>query len=234
MASDIVLKTENLTRDFVDGKTTKSVLKGVSLTLESGTVTALVGRSGSGKSTLLHLLGLLDQPTSGEVFIDGTPAGTLSETDRSWIRNKNIGFVFQHYFLLPEFSVLENVIIPAQIASSPAQWLADKSRHHERAMSLLRQVDLPGFENQRTAGLSGGERQRVGLARAMILQPRILLCDEPTGNLDPDTAGHIMNLIFDASKNGAAVLVVTHDSAIASRADHTLRLEKGSLESQRG
>ncbi|MGD0092212.1 MAG: ABC transporter ATP-binding protein [Planctomycetota bacterium] len=229
-APPAVLRADGLQRCFVDGERTLEVLKGASLDLCAGEVLALVGRSGSGKSTLLHLLGLLDRPNGGEVLIDGTPAGSLSETDRAYLRNRRIGFVFQHYFLLPEFSVLENVLLAAQVGFSPWHWLALRRGFAQRAAELLAQTGLEPHSRQRPATLSGGERQRVALARALLLQPKILLCDEPTGNLDPDTAGHIMDLVFELSRReGTAVLVVTHDRAISERADQVLRLEHGLL-----
>jgi len=188
-----------------------------------------VGRSGSGKSTLLHLLGLLDKPDEGDVVVDGTPGAKLSERDRAYLRNRFIGFVFQHYFLLPEFTVLDNILMPAKVACSTMGWMSQKVKYVQRAEELAKRVGLERL-NQRPGTLSGGERQRVGLARALMLEPRILLCDEPTGNLDPETARHIMNLIFDLSrKQGTAVLVVTHDRGISERSDRLLRLDHGAL-----
>lgn len=229
-----VLRAEKIKRHFVDGERTLEVLKGASLALRGGEVTALVGRSGSGKSTLLHLLGLLDTPNAGEVFIDGTPAAALSEPDRAYLRNHHIGFVFQHYFLLSEFNVLENVLLAAKVGHSPWRWWLERQRYTRRAGELLSQTGLEQNLRQRPATLSGGERQRVALARALLLQPRILLCDEPTGNLDPETAGHIMDLVFEMSRReGTAALVVTHDRAICERADHVLRLEHGVLSTEK-
>ena len=225
-----VLRAQNVARFFIDGDRRLDVLKGVDLSLHAGEVTALIGRSGCGKSTLLHLLGLLDRPDSGEIAIDGTPAGSLSERDRAYLRNRHVGFIFQHYFLLPEFNVVENVLMPAQIACSPAAWLSQRQRHQERAEELVERVGLSNHRTQRPRTLSGGERQRVAVARAMMLEPRILLCDEPTGNLDPETGNHIMDLIFTLSrKQGAAVLTVTHDRAFSARADRVYRLDQGVL-----
>ncbi|MFH0937768.1 MAG: ABC transporter ATP-binding protein [Planctomycetota bacterium] len=231
--SAVVLRAENLQRFFIDGVRRLDVLKGVNLSLSAGEVTVLVGRSGSGKSTLLHLLGLLDRPNGGETLIDGTPAGSLSENDRSYLRNQYIGFVFQHYFLLPEFNALENVLLPAKSACSVNGWLAKKSFYRARADELLDLVGLSAQARQRPATLSGGEQQRVALARALILQPKILLCDEPTGNLDPDTGALIMDLIFKVShKHGAAALVASHDQTLAGRANSIMRLEQGMLKAE--
>jgi lipoprotein-releasing system ATP-binding protein len=225
-----LLRCDQLGRVFIDGERRLEVLRDVTLTLNAGQVTALVGRSGSGKSTLLHLLGLLDRPDSGEVLIDNTPAGNLNENDRSYLRNRSIGFVFQHYFLLPEFNVIENVLMPAKVATSSLRWLGRRPAYVERAMKLLDQMGLKDRATQRVSTLSGGERQRVTLARALILQPKLLLCDEPTGNLDPETGTHIMNLIFELSRSeNTGVLVVTHDPALAARAHRILRLEQGAL-----
>ena len=225
-----VLRTEGVKRVFVDGERRLEVLKGINLSLKAGEVTALVGRSGSGKSTLLHLLGLLDRPNEGEIFVDGTPAGNLSESERAFLRNRHLGFVFQHYFLLPEFNVVENVLMPGKIACLPSEWSAQQGQHRQRAAELLRIVGLENQHQQKPGTLSGGERQRVALARALLLNPKILLCDEPTGNLDPETARHIMDLIFELSrKRGTAVLVVTHDPVMCERAQRRLRLDHGEL-----
>lgn len=228
------LRAENLQRCFIDGERRLDVLKGASLSLFGGEVVALVGRSGSGKSTLLHLLGLLDRPDGGEILIDETPTGILSEKQRSFLRNRKIGFVFQHYFLLPEFNVLENVLMPAKVACSPAAWPAERKRYQEQAEQLIEWTGLGSQMRQRPLTLSGGERQRVAVARALLLSPKILFCDEPTGNLDPETGCHIMDLIFELSrKRGSAVLLVTHDSSLSARADRSFRLERGLLTAEK-
>lgn len=225
-----VLKLQNVHRVFVDGTRRLEILKGADFSLHAGEVVALVGKSGSGKSTLLHLAGLLDTPSEGEITVDGTPAGTISESNRAFLRNQAIGFVFQHFFLLPEFSVLENVLMPARMAWTVANKGVERAQHEAYARELLSKVGLGDRLNQKTNTLSGGERQRVGLARALVLQPKLLLCDEPTGNLDPETALHIMNLLFDLSKlRKTAVLIVTHDPAMAGRADKVIQLKNGLL-----
>ena len=225
-----VLRAQDLRRVFVDGERKLEVLKGANLSLQGGTVACLVGRSGSGKSTLLHLLGLLDWPDGGEVLIDGTPAGSLNERDRAFLRNRHIGFVFQHFFLLPEFTVTENVLMPLQVGCSFTAWRGQREAARIRAAELLEQVGLGGQAGQYPPTLSGGERQRAAVARALVTQPKILLCDEPTGNLDPETGAHIMDLLIDLSrKSQTAVLVVTHDRGVAERADRLFRLEQGTL-----
>lgn len=229
-----VVRVDNVSRHFIDGQNRLDVLQRVNLELRGGEVAALVGKSGCGKSTLLHLIGLLDKPSGGDILIDNTPAGNLSEGERAFIRNTRIGFIFQHYFLLPEFSVVENIEMPAKIAVSPSAWLARKQEFRAKALELIERVGLSARAHTRPKTLSGGERQRVAVARALLLEPRILLCDEPTGNLDPDTGSHIMELIFSLSrKQGAAVLVVTHDRALSARTDKTYRLEQGTLITER-
>ncbi len=230
MSSPTALRADNIGRHYIDGNEKLTVLQNVSLSLNAGEVVALVGRSGSGKSTLLHILGLLDTPNEGEVIVDGTPAGSLSETHRSVVRNARIGFVFQHFFLLPDFNVMENVLMPAKIHFPALQWPMRRAACEDRARTLLESVGLSKHHSHSPRTLSGGERQRVALARALFLEPKILLCDEPTGNLDPESGARIMDLIFDASaKTGAAVMVVTHDVGLAQRAHRRLHLEKGVL-----
>jgi len=229
-AGEVAMRAENLQRVFVDGARELEILQGVSLELRKSEVAALVGKSGSGKSTLLHLLGLLDTPDGGEILIDNTPAGTLSEKDRAYFRNRHIGFVFQHYFLLPEFNVLENVSMPGQVAYSALEWSSRKREIRNRAEELLDLVGLSAQKAQAIRTLSGGEKQRVAVARALLLSPKILLCDEPTGNLDPETGSHIIKLIFDVSRQqGTAALIVTHDLTLAGKADRILRLDRGTL-----
>ncbi len=225
-----VLRAEKVERTFKDGERTLAVLRGASMELHPGEVVALVGRSGSGKSTLLHLFGLLDRCDGGEVLLDETPTTALSESRRAEFRNRLIGFVFQHYFLMPEFSVLENVLMAARVAHPGPDWFSKKAAHRAQAERLLDMVGLKDQARQRPATLSGGERQRTALARALLLSPRLLLCDEPTGNLDPETGSRIMDLIFELCRRDAvAALVVTHDSALTERADRVLRLEAGCL-----
>ncbi|MCZ7644467.1 MAG: ABC transporter ATP-binding protein [Planctomycetota bacterium] len=218
------LRAEGLQRTFVDGSLRLEVLRGASLAVQAGEIAALVGKSGSGKSTLLHLLGLLDWPNGGRIFVDGAPTEGLSEKRRSRVRNGKIGFIFQHYFLLPDFNVLENVTLPARIAGQP------EAAARARARELLDGVELGDRLRQMPLTLSGGERQRVAIARALALKPRVLLCDEPTGNLDPATGARIMALIFElARRDRMATLVVTHDPGLAAQADRILRLEDGRL-----
>jgi lipoprotein-releasing system ATP-binding protein len=231
LETSAVLCAEGLERTFVDGARTLEVLRGVSLTLRAGEAVALVGRSGSGKSTLLHLLGLLDRPQGGEVELEGRPTSGLPERSRAELRNRLFGFVFQHYHLLPEFNVLENVRLPGRVGAGPLAWLRGRKAEAARAKELLAQVELSAQAEQSPRTLSGGEQQRVAVARALMMRPRVLLCDEPTGNLDPETGGRIMDLIFRLCRHeGVAALIVTHDRAVAEKADRVLRLDQGRLQ----
>ena len=226
-----VLRATGIKRYFEDGTRTLTVLDDVDAELNPGEVVALVGRSGTGKSTLLHLLGLLDKPNEGQIIIDEKDATAMSEPEQARLRNQTLGFVFQHYFLLPEFNVLENLLIPARIATGLASWMGkEKSIAEDRAKTLLEMVELSSHAKQKPGTLSGGERQRVAVARAMMLKPRILLCDEPTGNLDPESGARIMSMLYTlARQDGVAALVVTHDLSLADKASRVLRLENGRL-----
>ena len=231
--NEAVLRADHISRHFVDGTSTLPVLTDVTFELRRSEVTALVGRSGCGKSTLLHILGLLDRPDAGEVLIEGTPAGRLNESDRSIVRNARIGFVFQHFFLLPDFSVFENVLMPAKIHFPAYKWPARRADCEQRARELIKSVGLEARLHKKPRTLSGGERQRVAIARALFLEPKILLCDEPTGNLDAVSGAQIMDLIFEASATrGAAVMIVTHDAGLAKRAHRRLMLEEGVLKQE--
>lgn len=230
-ATETALRAEGLSRTFIDGKRRLDVLRGADVALSPGEVVALVGKSGSGKSTLLHLLGLLDRPDAGEVWVGETATAKLGERERSTLRGRSVGFVFQHYFLLPEFNVLDNLLMPCRVAQGPFRWAGGGlAAARKRALQLLEWVNLADRAHQKPLTLSGGERQRVAVARALMAHPKVLLCDEPTGNLDPDTGGRIIKLIFELSRRDrVATLVVTHDQALAERSDRTLRLEAGTL-----
>lgn len=225
-----LLRAEGLRRSFADGRRRLEVLRDASLTLRVGEFVALLGRSGSGKSTLLHLLGLLDRPDEGRLFLEGSEAGGLSERRRAELRNRLIGFVFQHYHLAAEFSVQENILLGAQVGLSPLGWLRRRDELTARARELAAAVGLEERVEQKPTKLSGGERQRVALARALLLRPHLLLCDEPTGNLDPDTGALIMDLLCELSRReGTTVLTVTHEHSLCRRADRVFRLENGRL-----
>ncbi|MCY4404353.1 MAG: ABC transporter ATP-binding protein [Candidatus Poribacteria bacterium] len=211
------LKTSNLSKDFGDVE----VLRNISFSFNAGDSVAITGPSGSGKSTLLHIIGTIEEPTKGKVEINGTDPFQLSEPELARYRNSVIGFVFQDHHLLPQYSVLENVLIPT---------LAFKQNHNvtSLAQDLLKRVGLTHRMSHRPAELSGGERQRVAIARALINRPSILLCDEPTGNLDATTAGNITDLLFEMhSIEKNILIVVTHNLGLASRFQNNLRLADG-------
>ena len=212
-------------KSFSDGQGHEvHVLAGVDLTVAPGEVLAIVGASGSGKSTLLHILGGLDAPEDGRVFVQGVDIGTLSETALGKMRNKSLGFVYQFHHLLPEFTALENAAMPLMIARRPREEAFSKAREALEALGLKeRLAHLP-------SQLSGGERQRTAIARAMVANPDCILADEPTGNLDQDTALEVFSCLVESARaRGTAVVIVTHDLQLAARSDRVLWLEGGRL-----
>ena len=219
-----VLRLEDVTRRYKEGEGQLEVFSGLNLTLNAGEIVALVGPSGSGKSSLLHIAGLLEAPTSGEIHIEGVAASRLPDQDRTRIRRDRLGFVYQAHHLLPEFDALENVMIP--------QMIAGKSRAvaRQEATRLLTVVGLGQRLSHRPSQLSGGEQQRVAIARALANRPRILLADEPTGDLDPRTSGGVFDALIQITRaEGLAALVATHNFELAARMDRTLLLHQGKL-----
>ncbi|MEC8282153.1 MAG: ABC transporter ATP-binding protein [Pseudomonadota bacterium] len=201
------------------------ILRGVDLTIKAGEIVALVGPSGAGKSTLLHIAGLLEKPDSGQVVLDGHDYSQAGEAARTQARRAYLGFVYQFHHLLPEFSALENIVLPQMIAG------LSRRQAGARALDLLRMVGLEARANHRPAKLSGGEQQRVAIARAIANVPRLLLADEPTGNLDPGTAGHVFEQLRGIAKAaGLAALVATHNLDLAGQMDRVLTLRDGHLE----
>ncbi len=195
-------------------------LNGASLKVQRGAVTVVLGASGAGKSTLLHVLGMLDSPTRGEVLLEGRPTTALQDIERARTRNRIFGFVFQFYHLLPELNALENVLLPRMIQEGPSSWRRKKKEFIQRAELLLERVGLLERMKHRPAQLSGGERQRVAVARALMNSPGILLCDEPTGNLDSRSGEAVRDLIWRLrDESGLTVVVVTHDERLAKLAD---------------
>ena len=219
-----------LHKSYRMGRTQLHVLRGVSFAVPEGQFAAVVGASGSGKSTLLHLAGLLDRPDKGALHLGGQDAATLSAARRNRMRCRDIGFVFQFYHLLPELNVLENVLLPARTDASLFAWASRRRDARERSLALLDELGLSDRLRHRPKELSGGERQRVAIARALINHPRVLLADEPTGNLDSKTGLAIMNVLRRFHKQfNQTVLMVTHDLSLAEQADRVLHLRDGHL-----
>ncbi|RMH45403.1 MAG: ABC transporter ATP-binding protein [Gammaproteobacteria bacterium] len=219
-----VLRTRHLCRQYVDGDKTIDVLNGVDLSLAAGDMVAIVGQSGCGKSTLLQLLGGLDRPTSGEIWWDDTPIQNMSEKALARYRNRHLGFVYQFHHLLPEFDAVENVAMPLLLGG------ASPKEAERQAKTLLESVGLAERYRHRPGELSGGERQRVAFARALACSPKVVLADEPTGNLDEHTAEEVFALMVSLNKAmGTAFLVVTHSSQIASQMDKIWTLKDGQL-----
>lgn len=223
----MILQTQSVTKLYAAkaGIQPVEVLKGVDLSVEEGSITAIVGSSGSGKSTLMHILGGLDKPTSGNVRYKNEDISSYSESRLSQFRNKEIGFVFQFHHLMPEFTSLENVMMPALIRPHHTDTIKEK------ASTLLVQFGLANRLNHRPSMLSGGEQQRVAMARALINDPAVLLADEPTGNLDEANTLELLDLILELrTKNNLSIVMVTHDFDIANRCDKTYTLRNGVLD----
>ena len=222
---DILIKITDLKRNFILGAEIVYVLKGIDLEIRKGEYVALMGPSGSGKSTLMNLLGCLDTPTSGEYILNGKQVNKMQDNELAGIRNKEIGFVFQTFNLLPRTTALDNVALPMIYAGY------SKSDRRERAAEVLTQVNLSDRMDHEPNQLSGGQRQRVAIARALVNRPSIILADEPTGNLDSKTSLEIMALFDEIHKNGNTVILVTHEEEIAEYAHRIIRLRDGIIES---
>ena len=220
-----MLKAENIHKTYIMRHKTVNVLKGAELQVLPGEIVAIIGLSGSGKTTLLHVLGGLDRPDKGRVIIDNESVYDLSETKRSAIRANKIGFVFQSYNLLPEMTVLENVILPAMVYGHV--WKRS-GKIKEHAMDLLTAVGLENRAGHMPLELSGGEQQRVALARALMNKPKLVLADEPTGNLDNRTGEYVLNTLFNmTSKQGYSLIIVTHNKDIAAKCSRILKISDG-------
>jgi lipoprotein-releasing system ATP-binding protein len=225
--SDLTLQVSGLTKSYNAGKPNEvRVLQGVSLDVKAGEVVALVAPSGAGKSTLLHIAGLLDTPDAGSVAIAGTDMTQLSDRRRTAVRRGSVGFIYQFHHLLPEFTALENIVLP-QLANG-----ASEKASQTRAMALLERVGIADRASHRPAALSGGEQQRVAFCRALANEPALLLADEPTGNLDPDTSDRVFDALMGLVRDtGLAAVIATHNLELAARMDRQVRLQGGILES---
>ncbi|MEM6257170.1 MAG: ABC transporter ATP-binding protein [Planctomycetota bacterium] len=245
MNSAPIIQANALERSFHEAGHELHVLRGVDLSINQGEWLSILGRSGSGKSTLLHLLGGLDRPTHGSVVFDGTDIFTLSGGRLDRYRNQHAGFVFQFYHLLPELSALENVLIGSMLGNEDlrrsftslvtggildaVEWLPRRKQARKTAVEMLERVGLGDRLTHRPAKLSGGERQRVAIARALVNRPSVLLADEPTGNLDADTASSILDLFRSLHNDGQTIAMVTHDQTVADAGDRVVTLVKGKL-----
>ena len=220
---NVLVETRHLYRALGHGDARQTILHDLSITIERGQFVALTGASGSGKSTLLYLLGALDRQSQGEVWLDGIEMGALDDDDRAAFRNERLGFVFQFHFLLPEFSALENVVIPMMRRGHMA-----RSEAEDHAYEVLRLVDLHELHHRKPGQLSGGQQQRVSIARAVANDPALILADEPTGNLDSKNAEGVFQVFSDlVREQGRTIVMVTHEASFAHRASRQIRLKDG-------
>jgi len=220
----IVLNVSDMERTYGEGENSLTVLKDANLQIRAGEMVALVAPSGTGKSTLLHSAGLLERPDDGEVFINSLPTRKMKDANRTQLRRTSIGFVYQFHHLLPEFSAAENLMVPQMVAG------ISKTTARERASELLSYMRLEHRAEHRPSELSGGEQQRVAIARAVANAPSLLLADEPTGNLDPETSDHVFGMLYElVRKSGLAALIATHNHELASQMDRAVTLEAGKI-----
>ena len=224
------LAVRDIVKEYPQGEKPLRVLRGVNLDVREGEFLVVVGSSGAGKSTLLHIMGLLDTPTAGAVLFGERDLTALSEREQSRLRNTLFGFVFQFFHLLPDFTAIENVVMPAMVGVGPVGWARRKKDTAGRAKALLSQVGLSERIMHRPGQLSGGERQRVAICRALINRPRVLFLDEPTGNLDSRTGQEIQDLIEGLNRSeGQTVVMVTHSDAAVKRASRVVRIHDGQI-----
>lgn len=227
---DVILEARGIRKSYYKNQIELPVLRGVDVAFHRGELSALVGRSGSGKSTLMHLLATLDQPDEGEVWFDGRRVDHLSRRARDTYRNQDIGIIFQFYHLLPELSAVENVLAPAMIGRGVLEYFRERKSLMTRAEAMLDRVGLLERKSHKPCEMSGGEMQRVAIARSLMSQPKLLLADEPTGNLDTETGESILGLLRQLNEDdGLTIVMITHDDAIAGRADRCYRMQDGLL-----
>ncbi len=226
---DQILKASGIYKSYRMGKSRLEVLKGVDLSVSDGEFAVIAGASGSGKSTLLHILGSLDRPDGGTVEFQGKRLDKLGGRGLNAFRNREVGFVFQFYHLLDELNLLENVCLPAMVGHRPVGWIFRRGNIRRRAMELLELMGLADRVRHKPYELSGGERQRTAIARALINSPKLLLADEPTGNLDSKTGNDILKVLKDLNRQGQTLLMVTHDERIACQAGRVIRLADGRI-----
>jgi len=224
--TDKVIVTQNLEKTYGKGDIQVHALKDISISIDKGEYIAIIGPSGSGKSTFMNLIGCLDQPSSGSIFIDGVDVSSLSENQLARIRREKIGFIFQKYNLIPTLSAMENVELAMSFAGIPL------SERTQRATKLLEMVNLSHRLNHKPSEMSGGEQQRVAIARALANNPSIILADEPTGNVDTKGGERIMDILEDINRRGETVIIVTHDPSIAKRAKRILQIQDGEVQKQ--
>jgi lipoprotein-releasing system ATP-binding protein len=230
-AGSTILAARNLKKSYRKGQVEIPVLRGMNLQVRTGQLTAIVGQSGSGKSTLLHLLGTLDAPDSGQILFEGNRIDNLPIRGRDILRNRYFGMIFQFYHLLPELTTLENVVVPIMISLGAWSYWLRKRQHVARAKELLEMVGLGHRLKHKPRELSGGEMQRAAIARALISRPKVLLADEPTGNLDRRTGQEILDVLRTLNRQeNLTIVMVTHDDSIARQADRTVRLVEGRVE----
>ena len=230
-AADVILSGRGIRRAFPVGERSLEILHGVDLELGRGQRVSLMGASGAGKTTLLNILGLLDRPTEGEVWLNGQPAWSLTTRERARLRNASIGFVFQFYHLLAELSALENALLPAMIALPKAAYRTSREQYEAKAVEMLERFGLGARLKHRPGQLSGGEQQRVAIARALLLDPPLIIADEPTGNLDSTTEEQVLEILLEEqATRHAALLLVTHDKRLAQRCERMVHMEDGLIQ----